>query len=183
MPSAPNSIAAPRPPPPSMRPNGNNPGSNPVSQNQNNSRSFQYVPKKRPVLQDDSDESDETDSDWKNSYSVSNSYIQKKKTLKNKSWKLPAEKKTTAKLKKNNSATLKLGVLIMLRDGYTYRKSKKDSQIKQIRRRKKDNFYLQFVSKITDKVTQRIKEKKEQIFRENIYRHHVKINQIKLFAW
>ena len=48
----------------------------------------------------------------------------------------------------------------MLRDGYTYRKSKKDSQIKQIRRRKKDNFYLQFVSKITDKVTQRIKEKK-----------------------
>ena len=66
----------------------------------------------------------------------------------------------------------------MLRDGYTYRKSKKDSQIKQIRRRKKDNFYLQFVSKITDKVTQRIKEKKEQIFRENIYRHHVKINQI-----
>lgn len=63
MPSAPNSIAAPRPPPPSMRPNGNNPGSNPVSQNQNNSRSFQYVPKKRPVLQDDSDESDETDSD------------------------------------------------------------------------------------------------------------------------
>ena len=65
----------------------------------------------------------------------------------------------------------------MLRDGYTYRKSKKDSQIKQIRRRRKDNFYLQFVSKITDKVTQRIKEKKEQI-----YRHHVKINQIKLFA-
>ena len=46
----------------------------------------------------------------------------------------------------------------------------------------KDNFYLQFVSKITDKVTQKIKEKKEQIFRENIYRHHVKINQIKLFA-
>ena len=46
----------------------------------------------------------------------------------------------------------------------------------------KDNFYFKFVSKITDKVTQRIKEKKEQIFRENIYRHHVKINQIKLFA-
>ena len=69
----------------------------------------------------------------------------------------------------------------MLRDGYTYRKSKKDSQIKQIRRRKRQ-FYLQFVSKITDKVTQRIKGKKEQIFRENIYRHHVKINQIKLFA-
>jgi len=90
--------------------------------------------------------------------------------------------KKTANSRKTNSAILKLGVLIMLRDGYTYRKSKKDSQIKQIRRRKKDNFYLQFVSKITDKVTQRIKEKKEQIFRENIYRHHVKINQIKLFA-
>lgn len=60
MPSAP---APPRPPPPS-RPNGNNPGSNPVSQNtQNQNRSFQYVPKKRPVLQNDSDESDETDSD------------------------------------------------------------------------------------------------------------------------
>lgn len=57
MPSAP---AAPRPPPPS-RPNGNNPGSNPVSQNQN--KSFQYVPKKQPVLQNDSDGSDETDSD------------------------------------------------------------------------------------------------------------------------
>ena len=83
MPSAPNSIAAPRPPPPS-RPNGNNPGSNPVSQNQNNSRSFQYVPKKRPVLQDSSDESDETDSDWKNSYSVSNSYPER--NIKNKSW-------------------------------------------------------------------------------------------------
>ena len=62
MPSAPNSIAAPRPPPPS-RPNGNNPVPNPVSQNQNNPRSFQYVPKKRPVLQADSDDSDETDSD------------------------------------------------------------------------------------------------------------------------
>ena len=72
----------------------------------------------------------------------------------------------------------------MLRDGYTYRKSKKDSQIKQIRRRKKDNFYLQFVSKITDKVTQRIKEKKEQIFRENIYRHDVKLldNNISIAA-
>jgi glutaredoxin 2 len=46
----------------------------------------------------------------------------------------------------------------------------------------KDNFYLQFVSKITEKVTQKLKKKKEQIFRENIYRHHVKINQIKLFA-
>ena len=71
----------------------------------------------------------------------------------------------------------------MLRDGYTYRKSKKDSQIKQIRRRKKDNFYLQFVSKITDKVTQKIKEKKEQIFREKCLSSSCKkINQIKLFA-
>jgi len=70
MPSAPNPIAAPRPPPPSMRPappsrpNGNNPGSNPVPQNtQNNSGSFAYVPKNRPVLQNDSDDSDESDSD------------------------------------------------------------------------------------------------------------------------
>jgi len=47
---------------------------------------------------------------------------------------LPAEK-TTANSRKNNSAILKLGLLIMLRDGYTYRKSKKDSQIKQIRKR------------------------------------------------
>ena len=91
---------------------------------------------------------------------MSNSYIQKKNIKKQIVKASSRKKKTTAKLKKNNSAILKLGVLIMLRDGYTYRKSKKDSQIKQIRRRKKDNFYLQFVSKITDKVTQRIKEKK-----------------------
>ena len=48
-----------------------------------------------------------------------------------------SRKKTTANSRKNNSAILKLGLLIMLRDGYTYRKSKKDSQIKQIRRRKR----------------------------------------------
>jgi hypothetical protein len=75
MPSAPNPIAAPRPPPPHSRPNGNNPGSNPVSQNRNNpgsnpvsqnqnqnSGSFQYVPKNRPVVQDSSDDN-ESDSD------------------------------------------------------------------------------------------------------------------------
>ena len=108
MPSAPNSIAAPRPPPPS-RPNGNNPGSNPVSQNQNNSRSFQYVPKKRPVLQDDSDESDETDSDWKNSYSVSNSYIQKKTTKRTNRESFQQKKKQkNIKLKKNKQRNPKI---------------------------------------------------------------------------
>jgi len=50
---------------------------------------------------------------------------------------LPAEIKKQHNSRKNNSAILKLGILIMLRDGYTYRKSKKDSQIKQIRRRKR----------------------------------------------
>ena len=53
-------------------------------------------------------------------------------------------------------------------------KAKKILKSNKSEEEKKDNFYLQFVSKITDKVTQRIKEKKEQIFRENIYRHHVK---------
>ena len=61
-------------------------------------------------------------------------------------------------------------------------KAKKILKSNKSEEEKKDNFYLQFVSKITDKVTQRIKEKKEQIFRENIYRHHVKINRNKLFA-
>ena len=108
MPSAPNSIAAPRPPPPSMRPNGNNPGSNPVSQNQNNSRSFQYVPKKRPVLQDDSDESDETDSDWKNSYSVSNSYIQKKNNIKKQIVKASSRKKNNSKTQEKQQRNPKI---------------------------------------------------------------------------
>jgi len=64
---------------------------------------------------------------------------------------LPAEK--TTQHKKNNSAILKLGILIMLRDGYTYRKSKK--KILKSEEEEKDNFYFKFVSKITDGVTQK----------------------------
>jgi len=56
---------------------------------------------------------------------------------------LPAEIKKQHNSRKNNSAILKLGILIMLRDGYTYRKSKKDSQIKQIRRKRKRQFLFQ----------------------------------------
>jgi len=74
---------------------------------------------------------------------VSNSYIQKKTTKKTNRESFQQKKnKKTANSRKTNSAILKLGVLIMLRDGYTYRKSKKDSQIKQIRRRKRKRQFL-----------------------------------------
>ena len=172
MPSAPNPIAAPRPPPPHSRPNGNNPGLNPVSQNQNNSGSFQYVPKNRPVVQDSSDDN-ESDSDWKNSYSVSKSYPEILKTNYESS-----SRKKQHNTRKNNSAILKLGILIMLRDGYTYRKSKKRFSNQTNQKKKKTIFISNLCQKITDIVTQKLKKKKEQIFRENIYRHHVKINQI-----
>ena len=44
-----------------------------------------------------------------------------------------SSRKNNSKLKKKQQRNPKF----MLRDGYTYRKSKKDSQIKQIRRRKR----------------------------------------------
>ena len=70
---------------------------------------------------------------------MSNSYPER--NTKNKSW-IFQQKTTTANSRNNTSAILKLGLLIMLRDGYTYRKSKKDSQIKQIRRRKRKRQFL-----------------------------------------
>jgi predicted metal-binding protein len=66
----------------------------------------------------------------------------------------------------------------MLRDGYTYRKSKKRFSNQTNQKKKKTIFISNLCQKITDIVTQKLKKKKEQIFRENIYRHHVKINQI-----
>ena len=73
----------------------------------------------------------------------------------------------------------------MLRDGYTYRKkAKKILKSNKSEEEKKDNFYLQFVSKITDKVTQRIKEKKRtDLSWKYLSSSCKKINQIKLFAW
>ena len=55
---------------------------------------------------------------------------------------LPAEIKKKHNSRKNNSAILKLGILIMLRDGYTYRKSKKRFSNQTNQKKKKKTIFI-----------------------------------------